>query len=267
MESQEQEYSYFLGSENNLESVIEAYFNLRSVEDEPEGESCDDFSSDEEGDQDDNIDSDNDLEFEFSEVDKSEHAKVEAFISESCGCTQGDQGKPCSSAIQTEDIIECRNNCFELSSTELDLVILGTIHSSLNCDEVSNSGRTEKKRQRTRMPFYFHNHRICLKTFLFMHRLHKTRFYSLVKHYRNNGLTLRIHGNKKRLPSSALSTETIERECCRRASSAIAWSCSWFQENGCKTSTVFFNKAQVVENLSRCLCYCQPSSRWLFKVL
>lgn len=132
-------------------------------------------------------------------------------MSEGCGCMQGDQGKPCSSTIQTEDIIDCRNNCFELSSTELDLVTLGTIHSSLNCDEVSNSGRMEKKRQQTRMPFYFHNHRICLKTFLFMHHLHKTRFYSLVKHYRNNGLTLRIHGNKKRLPSSALSAESIER--------------------------------------------------------
>ena len=209
MESQEQEYSYFLGGENYLESVVEAYFNLRPVEEEPEDDNCDDFSSDEEGDQDDNIDSGNDLEFDFSEVDKSERAKVEAFISESCGCTQGDQGKPCSSTIQTEDIIDCPNNCFELSSTELDLVILRTIHSSLNCDEVSNSGRTENKRQRTRMPFYFHNHRICLKTFLFMHRLHKTRFYSLVKHYRNNGLTLRIHGNKKRLPSSALSAESI----------------------------------------------------------
>ena len=52
MESQEQEYSYFLGGENYLESVIEAYFNLRPVEDEPEDDNCDDFSSDEEGDQD-----------------------------------------------------------------------------------------------------------------------------------------------------------------------------------------------------------------------
>ena len=44
-----------------------------------------------------------------------------------------------------------------------------------------------------------------------MHHLHKTRFYSLVKHYRKNGLTLRTHGNKKRLPSSAFSAETVER--------------------------------------------------------
>ena len=46
--------------------------------------------------------------------------------------------------------------------------------------------------------------------FLFMHRLHKTRFYSLVKHYQVNGLSLRTHGNKKRLPNSAFSAASIE---------------------------------------------------------
>jgi len=44
-----------------------------------------------------------------------------------------------------------------------------------------------------------------------MHCLRKTRFYSLAKHYRNNGLILRIHGNTKPLPSSALSAESIEQ--------------------------------------------------------
>ena len=66
MESQDQEYSYFLGGENYLESVVEAYFNLRPVEDEPEDDNCDDFSSDEEGDQDDNIDSATFLDFSLT---------------------------------------------------------------------------------------------------------------------------------------------------------------------------------------------------------
>ena len=44
-----------------------------------------------------------------------------------------------------------------------------------------------------------------------MHRLHKARFYSLVNHYRVNGLSLCTHDNKKRLQSSALSVATIER--------------------------------------------------------
>ena len=132
-------------------------------------------------------------------------------MSKTCGCTYGKEEAPCSSTIKLEDIIDCRNNCAELTSAELDLVILGTIHSSINYDAVSYSGRAVKKRQRTRMPFYFHGHKICRRTFLFMHRIHKTRFYSLVKHYRKNGLSLRNHSNKKRLPSLTFSTETIER--------------------------------------------------------
>ena len=73
---------------------------------------------------------------------------------------------------------------------------LGMIHQAINCDRVSNVGRAEKMRQRTRMPFLLHSHRICLKTFLFMHRLHKTRFYSRVKHTRVSRLSLPTHGNK-----------------------------------------------------------------------
>ena len=51
----------------------------------------------------------------------------------------------CSATLTLDDVTECRNNCNELSSAELDLVILGIIHSSLNCNETSISGRVEKK--------------------------------------------------------------------------------------------------------------------------
>ena len=61
------------------------------------------------------------------------------------------------------------------------------------------------------MCFFYHGKRICKKTFLFLHCLQSYRFHSLVKHYRKNGLTLRTHGNSKRLPSCATSTETVER--------------------------------------------------------
>ena len=50
-----------------------------------------------------------------------------------------------------------------------------------------------------------------MKTFLFLHGIHNNRLYSLVRHYRKNGLTLRVHGNAKRLPSSASSAETVEQ--------------------------------------------------------
>lgn len=47
--------------------------------------------------------------------------------------------------------------------------------------------------------------------FLFPHRIRQRRFYSLLKHYMygKNGLSVRMHGNKKWLLSSTTSPETI----------------------------------------------------------
>ena len=61
------------------------------------------------------------------------------------------------------------------------------------------------------MSFFFHGKRICRKTFLFWHCISKNKFCSLVKHYRDNGLSLRVHGNKKRLPSWTVPSETVEK--------------------------------------------------------
>jgi len=83
---------------------------------------------------------------------------VETFIRKTCGCTLGDEEKPCSSTFLLEDIIDCRNNCAELESSELDLVILGIVQSAINCDEVSSLGRKETKPQQTRVTLSFHSH-------------------------------------------------------------------------------------------------------------
>lgn len=145
----------------------------------------------------------------WPESDLSEKAKVKTFWENTCKCKLAEGDKPCSTTLSLDDFYDSRNNCNELSSAELDLVILGAIQSSLNCNEISVSGRSEKQRKVSRMAFYYHGKRICRTSFPFLHCLSKNRLCSLVKHYRKNGLTLRVHGNKKRLPSSAFSAETV----------------------------------------------------------
>ena len=117
------ELSYFTTGEKDLESV------------------------EEQGDQDDNCfhcssdgnevdhEADSDLEFESSELDTSERSKVEAFVRKTCECSLGNNGKPCSSTIRLVEIIDCRNNCAELNSTELNLVILGMIQSAIKLQQ------------------------------------------------------------------------------------------------------------------------------------
>ena len=147
---------------------------------------------------------------EMGEAELSEKEKIEKFIVDTSKCKLEEQGAACSTILSRDDFYDRRNNCQELSSAELDLVILGVIQSSLHCGDVSLSGRKGKHRERTRMVFFYHGRRICKETFLFLHSASRTRFCSLVKHYKTNGLTLRVQGNSKRLPSSASSIETVE---------------------------------------------------------
>ena len=59
--------------------------------------------------------------------------KVKKFYDKTCKCKLADSNKPCSTTLTLDDFIDCRNNCSELSLSELDLDILGDIQSSLRC--------------------------------------------------------------------------------------------------------------------------------------
>ena len=196
---------------DRLASLADSYFSNRENEEEAFDSASDSSSDDENADEDDNFDYKDDEDVELMEVHMTERAKVQKFYTETCKCKLGPDEKACSLILTLDDFVESRNNCKELSSTELDLVLLGTIQSSLNCNDTSISGRVEKNRQHARMAYFYHGKRICMKTFLFLHGIHNNRLYSLVRHYRKNGLTLRVHGNAKRLPSSASAAETVEQ--------------------------------------------------------
>jgi len=93
------------------------------------------------------------------------------------------------------DIINCRNNCGELSWTELDLAILGMIQSTINCDEVANQDAVLFP-QSPNLPENLSFHASSPQDQILQSSL-KT--------------LLRTHANKKRLPSYAFSAATIKR--------------------------------------------------------
>ena len=74
MESQSNDFSYFLTSERNLESLAEDYFSTRPVDeqDDLEDNYGSDFYSSDESDQ----EIDSDVELDFSDCDSSERSKV-----------------------------------------------------------------------------------------------------------------------------------------------------------------------------------------------
>lgn len=130
-----------LGHLQLLQSVSEVYFTAR----ENDEETVDSDSESSSSDSCDDLYDMQDLDFDFLEIHTSEKMRVEKFYEETWQCKLAADDKPCSTTLKIDDFVDCRNNCRELSSTKLDLVILGAIQCSLNCHETSTSGRAEKK--------------------------------------------------------------------------------------------------------------------------
>jgi len=129
---------------DSFTSLADSYFSSRENEEEAFDTACDSSSDDEDANEDDNVDYGKNDDVELMEVHLTERAKLQKFYAETCECKLGPDEKACSLTLTLDDFADSRNNCKELSSTELDLLILGTIHFSLNCNDTSISGRVEK---------------------------------------------------------------------------------------------------------------------------
>ena len=131
--------------------------------------------------------------------------KVKKLMHDGCGCAFGAKGGPCSGQFSEADVLFNLNNCSELSNDELDLVILASIQAFTHRE---TSGT--KRSRNPRCSFYFQSLPICKEMFLLFYGLSDSRFRRLKEHYQNHGVSLRTHGNTKRLPHNTLSQATIE---------------------------------------------------------
>ena len=66
-------------------------------------------------------------------------------------------------------------------------------------------------RQKIYRLFYHGGHRVCKKTYLFLHTVSEKRLRNLQKSLQENGLTPRQHGNLRRLPSNTISFPDTQR--------------------------------------------------------
>ena len=82
-------------------------------------------------------------EFEHGEDCDEVSEKVKRFLRGGCGSTLGPKNGPCRLQFTEETVLFNLNNCLELSSTELDLVILTSIQAftrveSIDCKKESS---------------------------------------------------------------------------------------------------------------------------------
>ena len=136
------------------------------------------------------------------EDEEAEEKRVLEFMTKTCSCHFGPKSTACSSLFDRELIATTRMNCREMTKAQLDLVILANLeaHQHYQSQELS----------RKSIDYYFHGHKVCKTTFLFVHSVGSKHFNNLVAHFNHAGLSLRMHGNVKCLPANTIPFSTTE---------------------------------------------------------
>ena len=114
-----------------------------------------------------------------------DEARVVRYVAGGCSCRHGPKNTPCHKLFSATQYREMRDECRELSRDELDMVIMGQL-----CALTVRDGRTQRASDRVRSStqFRFGGHRICIKTFCFLHNIGEGKFTSIKSSWLKNGL-------------------------------------------------------------------------------
>ena len=131
--------------------------------------------------------------------------RAKKVLHEGCGCLRDSKGGPCSREFREEPVLFNLNNCLELTSGELNLIILANIQAFTRNDYVGT-----KRNRTSRCTYQFQSVLICKEVFLHLYGISYSRLRGLKEHYETHGIYPRTHGNTKRLPSNTLPQSTTE---------------------------------------------------------
>ena len=140
----------------------------------------------------------------------SELSKCDKFLLVTRGCTLTN-GKPCSSLFSREYLIDTRAQSFLLSREQLDILLLGSVASTV-CDDDDvgvRSGHRPAKRQRRTIEYMHKGYHVCRNTFTFLHGVGKHKVQAIKRHFLDNGISTREHGNNGNHPKHALTFSMI----------------------------------------------------------
>lgn len=98
----------------------------------------------------------------------------------------------CVRQFSKEQLLSHKLNCLELSTKELDLVVVSKLQALCNTDELTVGNHRKPKERRKAYTNYLHcGKEICRDLFLNLHCLGKERLTNLLNHLRENGVSVR----------------------------------------------------------------------------
>ena len=116
-------------------------------------------------------------------------------------CSNDLKGHPCSGQFSAETVLYNLYNCLELSSRELDLVVLSNIHV------FTKTGKGIEVLDAASLIKQFQSVRRCCYIFT---ELAIPDFERLREHYQEHRIYPRTHGNTNRVPKNATSKKSLE---------------------------------------------------------
>ena len=188
---------------NELDEIRQDYFSTSNTGMEmPEHDSTSD-TEEAEGNFHDTVEEDNENDSSNnSETNDNDDfsSLIKTFLERTCCCLYGKNQGPCSGYFNFEQLFEHRIQCTELSSAELDLVVL--------CALAGHIGFSSGKK-RCWMNYFFRGQNICNTMFMFTFCIGERRLKNLKSHFKMHGVAPRKHGNTSRLPHNVVSHETL----------------------------------------------------------
>ena len=148
----------------------------------------------------------------FLPSDLAEVKVLLSFALSGCGCKKAAKRTQCSTQFSLQYVKDFRASCAELSSSELDMAIMGQLLAGLNNSScVSTDARhAESARINSYITLKHQGNPVCINMFRFLHGLGIKKFKNMVKHVKVHGLSPRVHGNTHRQPKHGLKYTSIE---------------------------------------------------------
>lgn len=139
---------------------------------------------------------------------------VADFLTKGCGCKLY-KNTSCSVQFSEVEVTQYRQECQELDFYEngwnkLDLVVSAQLRVISRTMETSH-GHRAGQRQRVSQSFRLRNIEVCEAMYLFAHAIKIKRFKRILKTFKNEGLTVKKHGNAGKSPINTTPLEVTER--------------------------------------------------------
>lgn len=150
------------------------------------------------------------LQPELRDTDLSEQSFQLNFKTKTCGCVRL-HGKPCSTLVDWNSLVEYKTNSLALSHSELDLLIKIQLFRHRSAGEMTTSRKhSSKDREKPRQEYFFSGQRECRETFAFVHRLNRKKVDGIARSLDSGGLIPRTDGNTGKSPKHSLTVQDVE---------------------------------------------------------